>query len=453
MANFSTLFPNLQDNLDFTVGDATGSANQIYGWAQADDTTVIPSSKLPNLSSGTVFTGTSTSATAALALADFVAAFNAATGAAAGVVNGITVPAGSTITAGDRAIITDANAGGAETETYIYVGADVTAPADIVVGDFRDLTHSGDVVDTITEGANIALSGGTEIVTGTRSGAVTVALDAALIDITSIVPASGADLTLGTVTANEDTIINGATVDINSAGAVTVDGSQVTFGTFDIGATTNNINVQFNALNYNVSSTGVNFNDAEGNTAGFNVNSTGNTSISGNFSSFSGTGQTTIGSTGSNTILQGAETRLAAVTSVIEHGTDAEPNVLGIGADGRLQTVGVVTGGGAYTVNPLTDAVSQSIVENQVNLIPTLATTGRTYTIAGDLPTGTWVKIVNRAANSTNQATISLNQNTGSVDQEFLDASTTPTTLVLNDTSANFEIVKVTATEWAILAT
>lgn len=106
------------------------------------------------------FVGTATSATSeAATLAVFVNAFNQSTASAPGVVDGITVDAGSTIEQGDLVILTHGTSPNEVTETYIYVGDTTAAPGDISASDFSDITHTGDTVVTVTGGAGVATSG------------------------------------------------------------------------------------------------------------------------------------------------------------------------------------------------------------------------------------------------------------------------------------------------------
>ena len=488
MANFSTLFPNLQSDLDFVdVAGLTGngSANSIANWAQSDDTTVIPPSKLPNLMAGQVYTGTATAAaTSDLALTAWVTAFNAATAAVAGTNDGITVAAGSQISPGDTLIITDSTG---DTETYVFVGTQTTVPANLAgtnATNFRDISHAGDVVDTLgTTGST-----GNIVIGGTAAGSVfvgqaTVTLDSTLTGITSVTNATGAAIGIGQ--SDAVTNINGLTTAITggsagritntapefdvtassadsnaihlaaASGGVQIDANNYTVGTFAVGNTSANVNVQYNALSYNVASSGVNFSNAEGATAGFNVNSTGNTSIGGNFSSFSGTGQTTIGVNTSGTFI--------ASDSITGTGTTAAAAApIGVLASGEIVT-GVSVGGGAQKVDGTTETATTTGETADVNAVYFIAPkTIAAYTL--NLPAagtaGNWIKIVNRsnfkagnvvkdpavATGADLKTTVTLSTATGQIVGNGTDS-----TFVMNDTTANFEMIS-DGTNWNIIA-
>ncbi len=388
MANFSTLFPNLQDNLDFTVGSATGTANQIYGWAQADDTSLIPLSKIESFSIGDVHSITLADDTTVSA-ANLVAALNADSTTA-------TDLSGETIKEADTIIVTGAGTAAGEVITYVYTGTSkvVGTATDFAAGDFHQLATAASGVTSLVGGTNISVDSAT--------GQVTVNLDAVLTGITSI---------------------NGG-------------GTGITFGTFAAGDTSSNTNVQFNALNYNVASTGVNFNDAESSSAGFNVNSTGNTSISGNFSSFSGTGRTTIGSSGS-------ETRVAG-SALTNPGTGLTAPI-GIDENGNLTTT-VEVGGGplseryAYGATTDTGAHTQAAF-NTVVYVPAQSQQQIITLSDGTAPdNGTWLKVINNSG----RADLRVNTTQG-----FL--GTGDTFVIFDDTTANVEFI-YTADGWAIIA-
>ncbi len=414
MANFSALFPNLQSNLDFVdvdggTDDGNGSSGKVVYWAESDDSSVIPTNKLPNFSTGNIFTGTSTQTGDANALDSFIAAFDAA-GVAT---EGITVAVGETISAGDRAILTDA---GGETEIWIYIGADVTADAtassgQIVAGDFRDLSHTGDVVDTLQAGTstNIVLSGGTDLGAGVRVGAVTVDLDADITGITSI--NGGADTTALTIGNSATTTLGLATtgeldatagsVDINSAGNITAD--------------TTNGSIEMNAAGANGSFS-------------LNANTSGVITASSNLS------------------LTAIASELRVSGTGITAGTDAAPNVIGVGADGRLQTVNVEVGGGplseryAYGATTDTGAHTQAAF-NTVVYVPTQSQQQIITLSDGTAPdNGTWLKVINNSG----RADLRVNTTQG-----FL--GTGDTFVIFDDTTANVEFI-YTTDGWAIIA-
>ena len=468
MANFSTLFPNLNSGLDFTSGSATGTATQIYGWAQADDTSVIPLNKLPSLTLGHTHTYTTTATTHPAALAALVSAFGNA-----GQVNaGITVAVGTVFDAGDILILTN---GSSEFESYLYTGSQKTAGAgaagdSLVSGDFVDITNAGDGVTTLTGGTNLNTTG------NLTEGNVTVNLDASIAGITNINTTAATNLILGNAgaTLNIDSStfdVDATSVDITSTGNAVLAAGNNSLATLSAG-TGAGAEVRItsqgtgaSAVHVN-SSGGVNI-DASGDVditaAHFDVATSGLLQLSSNIATgtaididatqAAGTiNINAVGSTGVGSIAlnSGAGELRVAGENIGTTGTTAAPLVLAVAENGQLTTANVTTGGGAQTVNLLTDADSQSITSNAVNVIPTLATTGRSFAVAGGLAIGSYFKIVNNPANVTNQATIVLN---GS--ETFLGASATPGSLVLNDNTANFEVIKIAAgtgaNTWAII--
>ena len=466
MANFSTLFPNLNGGLDFTSGSATGTAQQIYGWAQADDDSVIPLSKLPALSLGHTHTYTTTATTHPAALAAFRAAFNAAGTASAG----ITVAVGTALNAGDILILT---AAGGIFESYLYTGAALVADAGagntVAEADFIDITNAGDGVTNLAGGTNLNTTGNVE------TGSVTVNLDASIAGITNINTTAATNLILGNAgaTLNIDSStfdVDATSVDITSTGNTVLAAGNNGLATLSAGtgaAAEVRITSQGTGASavHVTSSGGVNI-DASGDVdiaaAHFDVATSGLLQLSSNVASgtaididatqSAGTiNINAVGTAGAGSIVIDAgagELRIGGED--IDNGTASVSRVLGIGANGQLTTNNITVGGGAQTVNLLTDADNQSITTNVVNVIPTLATTGRSFAVAGGLAIGSYFKIVNNPANITNQATIVLN---GS--ETFLGASATPGSLVLNDNTANFEVIKIAAgtgaNTWAII--
>ena len=170
------------------VGLTFGSAaDTVATWAEGDDTTLIPSAKLPNLAISNTHTYTSTETTDASTLTSYVSAFNEA-GVAAG---GITVPVGEQLSVGDVVILT--TAAPVTTEVYIYTGVTQTSTATSATGTISaanlvDFTNANAGVTTLTVGAGLASAGGT----GAQTGAVDVSLSTAtqnLIDSKSTVHA------------------------------------------------------------------------------------------------------------------------------------------------------------------------------------------------------------------------------------------------------------------------
>ena len=169
----TTLTGNLIANSNVTIGDAAadllsvGSANitlvnhaslssiqgSLLGFNAAGQIGVVA----PNSHSVHTYTGTAT--TDELVKADFITAFNTA-GVAVG---GITVDVGTTVDPGDIILLTN-GATPATVEQYIYTGAQVTASANgandnILDAEIVDVSHAGDVVENLTAGAGIEITG------------------------------------------------------------------------------------------------------------------------------------------------------------------------------------------------------------------------------------------------------------------------------------------------------
>lgn len=132
MPNLKTIFPGLDPN-DFGSGAA-----QVSTWAKGDDTSLIPSSKLPAIELGNTFAFDSNSDTEALALADFYA------------------EAGNQYNKGDMAIVTVDADGSPSVVTLIYVGTNQSSAGASAASDWRQV---GNV--NVVGGVGISLSGGT----------------------------------------------------------------------------------------------------------------------------------------------------------------------------------------------------------------------------------------------------------------------------------------------------
>ena len=434
MANFSTLFPNLQDNLDFTVGAATGSANQIYGWAQADDTTKIPKNKLPDISLGHTYTFTTNAATEALAIAAYTTLFGNGGGTEA---NGAIT--GDVLDAGDLVIIT--YTGGATTQMLhlLYTGPQVTAGTNTPVdANFVNVT------------AGVTLTAGTN--TSVGSDGTSIDLNASIAGITNINTTAATNLVLGNAGAsiNIDSTtfdVDASNVDFTSTGAFAVTGgaNQIVSLTAGGGAG--------GELDLTSNGTGASAIDINS-SGGIDIDSAGNVSIetaNGEFAvnAFGANGNVTIGGSQATTITGGANLSLTAIASElrvagtgITAGTDAAPAVLGVGADGRLQTVNVVTGGGAYGYATVPDTAATTLTTAQLNGVIFIGSQSQaaTITIPATTANGTYIKVINNSGRADTTLS-STNSFVGTAD----------TTLVLNDTSANFELI-FTAGGWAVLS-
>ena len=445
MANFSTLFPNLQLDLDYSGDGTTANAtsSQISTWARGGDTSVIPLSKLPALTLGHTHTYTSTATTHAAALAAFRAAFNAA-GTASG---GITVAVGTVLNAGDILILT---ASGGIFESYLYTGDPVTADAGagnaVAEADFIDITNAGDGVTQVIGGTNLNTTG------NVTEGNVTVNLDASIAGITNINTTAATNLILGNAgaTLNIDSStfdVDATNANITSTGAATLAAGNNSVATLSAG-TGAAAEVDITSQGTGVSAIDIN------SSGGIDIDSTGDISIetaNGGFEvNAAGTnGTVSIGGSQATTITGGANLSLTAIASElrvagtgITAGTDAAPAVLGVGADGRLQTVNVVTGGGALGYATVPDTAATTLTTAQLNGVIFIGSQSQaaTITIPATTANGTYIKVINNSGRADTTLS-STNSFVGTAD----------TTLVLNDTSANFELI-FTAGGWAVLS-
>jgi hypothetical protein len=132
MPNLKTIFPGLDPN-DFGTGAA-----QVSTWAKGDDTSLIPSSKLPAIELGNTFAFDSNSDTESAALNDFYAV------------------ATNQYNKGDMAIVTVDADGTPSVVTLIYVGTNQSSAGASAAGDWRQV---GNV--NVVGGVGISLSGGT----------------------------------------------------------------------------------------------------------------------------------------------------------------------------------------------------------------------------------------------------------------------------------------------------
>ena len=255
MANFSTLFPNLQDNLDFAQADGSvfsgtgaGSSNKVIHWAQSDDTSIIPLSKLPNFDlsnthtfSDTTSTGTATTnRTEAQALAAFIAAYE----------DQANIADFENINAGDIVIIQYIPDGADSTTTavaeYIYAsgtpGQPGTAGTAVVPASFSAVQQAAaTAVNTLqaSSTSNLLLNvDGSADSTTALSGMLQIDLDPTLAGITSINATGAGALSLsqsGSTTAivgdatvagtlgvtGATTLASASATSISSSGAVT----------------------------------------------------------------------------------------------------------------------------------------------------------------------------------------------------------------------------------------
>ena len=132
MPNLKTIFPGLDPN-DFGSG-----ASQVASWAKGDDTTLIPSSKLPAIEIGNTFSFDSNEDTQSAALTAFYAVST------------------NKYDKGDMAIVTVDADGTPSVVTLIYVGTNQTSAGASASSDWREV---GSV--NVVGGVGISVAGGT----------------------------------------------------------------------------------------------------------------------------------------------------------------------------------------------------------------------------------------------------------------------------------------------------
>ena len=245
----------------------------------------------------------------------------------------------------------------------------------------------------------------------------------------------------GITVAAQTTINSGLTVE----GDTLLNGA-LTVGTFTPGNTDGNVNVQFNALGYNVSSTGANFNDPEGGTAGFNVNSSGNTTIGGNFTQISGTGQTTLGNSSSQTRVNG--------TGITHPGSGADPLNLVVGENGQLMTVAGTAGFDLFIANDNNTVLTNTVTSGDLVILPVI-TADRTIYLPASPTAGAFVEISNLSGVGTGSGTFRWHiQQTGETSVMIMGTSLPHSNggFELDDATASFKLVYTNATYgWVVI--
>ncbi len=468
MANYRNLFPNLTDSDFLAPGSSITNANEakIYDWAQhgTDGANLIkiPLSKLPDLELSHVFTfndpattgSASTPRTDVNALDAFRAAYDAATSG--------TDPSNLfvNLNPGDLVIVTfipdNAQASVTDVSEFLYVGAQVNAGAAIPGSGDTDFTRivqsSADAVNSIaTQGAtdtNITLfrDGGSEIGAdgSAQTGMVEIRLDTALKGITGINNTGTATgLTVGASTAT--LALAGSTVGITSAAAATITGTSVSVN----GNATFNDDVVIGAT---------------GNANNESLTVHGNVTLGDD-------DQTTPTSVTLNGQVLLVDEESAATAGVISAGTTgSKVVVLGTGGAIEHRTLGPAEVG-AYTISDeaiATNAVTAEL--NQVTVVPRQQadlTINLPAAVAGDA--GSWIKVINNI-NLAVQDDVDNSRTNGAVNQlvdipanqhqititapaaSLFAGGSTDTDLVVDDLSANFEIIWDGA-KWNIFTT
>ena len=242
--------------------------------------------------------------------------------------------------------------------TFAFVGVNITQ-----VGTVATIVPSPDLPTT-----DFGLARVGDVLTGITGGREFIFTAVSLTSITATRTAGGT----GTINNDGGTITRTASgsdvVTVSSGLTVTGETSLPNGLTVNTGGNINTVN----SLNI-TGAFGVNFNDGTNSNgdvqqSGFNVNSTGNASIGGNFSSFSGSGRTTVGRSSSSTRVAGENVTNPA------SGTTA----LGIDSNGALTTT--VGGGGPASgtiLLPSPDVVDHSMspvltTNSSITLHPTI---------------------------------------------------------------------------------
>jgi hypothetical protein len=414
-------FSNYASGFDYSSA-AAGFGASVVGFSIefADATAAIAFLGVASLANAGAFAAFATTVTVTQndnATAQFAATHYARQAAVSGgVIIHFTQALNSTTTA-----ITPISGSGTQanvSSTNTIGGATVPAvPGDEIVTVTGDLTVTGattlsGVADGVALNTNViidpatgllsaaAAAGGPTSGTNTTVAGTAVNLDASLTGITSIAGAAATSLNISSTGTDVDAIHLNATagdIDIDAFGVLTIDADEIvitsaskavdilstasdviiTSTSDDINMTASSGTVDINADTFDLDAAAVQIN-ATNSMGGLVIASAGTATISGaGAASISGASSTSIGSSVSNTTLTGLEVQLAALAGVIVPGTDAAPATLGVGADGRLQTVNVPSGvsGTAGTIpvfDATTDGVGDSVITTtSVGLIGT----------------------------------------------------------------------------------
>ena len=452
MANFSQLFPNLQGGIDFDDATASGDLTaaqgdgsqliakfaQVSNVIEADPTHKIPAKLLPDTKLNDAFQYTAAGAT----ITTFATAWNA------GTATGITpAPTGAVLHNGDIVQVVDSTPNPDTMTTYVYTGDDSTFSTgpDVAAGEFIQISTAVGVTSVASSGNN-NVSVNSTVDGSAQNGAITIDLDSSLTHIASIENESGVAFGLGN--QNAVSTLSGAATNIIAAGEIDLTGNAVDINA-TAAATINGATVDLAAsgllqLSSNLASGVAVDIDASQAAGTININA--------------------VGTTGAGSIvIDAGDGELRIGGEDIQNGTASVSRVLGIGAQGQLTTANITVGGGAQAVDGTTETATTTGETADVNAVYFIAPkTIAAYTLI--LPAagtaGNWIKIVNRsnfkagnvvkdpavATGADLKTTVTLNTATGQIVGNGTDS-----TFVMNDTTANFEMIS-DGTNWNIIA-
>ena len=196
------------------------AAGEVATWAEGNNGSTIPSSKLPELTVTTtlVFTSEETYTDEAAALAIFISEWNAGGGG-----GDFSITGGTTLPTGTLLLLVTAGF----TASLIYAGEEITTGDEADVLDFHDITHSGQTVESLT-----TMNGLTEMTASV--GPVTIGLDPTVFTIPSRVniaqtaAPTRTDAVVTVTAASGHGIINQNTVSLSTGEVGTVTGTTTT---------------------------------------------------------------------------------------------------------------------------------------------------------------------------------------------------------------------------------
>ena len=467
MANLNNLFPNLtgiggagaSDGSVEILGDfinapaalggderstaeIAAGRQKVENWARHGSSDLIPSYKLPNIAIGDVHTlvatdGLTTDDDGVISIADIIAILNSdanllTVGHEVGTANAF-----DAFHEGDVVIATGTTNGGTlgdgATLTFLYTnGAQAgLTPGDgagFAAGDFHEIASSA-------TGGVTSLTANNSLTVNQSTGAVQIELDDnihAKIGSASFVVGRNDDGE--TVPTLQSTSVIGNSISIDSETSATVDGQTgVTVlsggGAVALRATdTTNGNVTVTAGN------------------DFTATVTGDTTIGGANISVGVSGDSHVDITASGVLVDGTLT-IEDLSGAA--GTDAVvgDDILVVNGSGVVSQRNLANlGGGRYTVfNTIVDGATGTIQPAQHNGVVLILAQAAATNVTIDPPadaseTGHWIKLINNSG----RTDVTL---TGT----FLE--TTDNTIVLDDSSANFELIWTGTNGWALITT
>ena len=376
------------------------------------------------------FTSADTFADTDAALAAFVVAFNLGTGATSG---GFTVPDNQRVDRGDLLLLTSTIGGVSVVESYIYTGANVTAPANIAAGDFADITHSGQVVESLqVAGANSGLTFNNSV------GNVTATVDLADANSNLALGATGLALSNNVDVQGTLDVTGNTTLDAN----LTVTGSTVNIAADERGLSdTKAINIGSQSRDTSGLSTATETINIGSTAAPAIVNINGGAFVS------NGTGTISIDnladqpinigtSTGSGVITIGGNSNLMISGSGLTRPTGTETSSLAINAQGQVVTA---AGGGAagFTLLVGTDADITTNSGGDLLVLP-IITANRNINFPANPTMGTSFEVSNLSA--TGAGSGAFRWTLGEAN-DIVMGSTLTEAFTLDDATASFKMV------------